>query len=91
MAAESVDYPSAELNPPGVLDIRNVSMSRGPLGIVNFTATVENLGSPPLVGVRAGFSVPGNGMNSSTPTLRGFPVTGGSSAKAVWLVIEVGS
>ena len=67
VAAELVGFPSIELNPQGVLEIQNVSIARGPLGIVNFTASVENVGSSPLTGVRVGFDVPGNGQNSSTP------------------------
>ncbi len=55
-----------------------MSIARGALGFVNFTATVENVGSSPLAGVRVGFDMPGNGQNSSTPF--GF-VSGENSTK----------
>jgi len=69
VAGELLGFPSVEVNPSGVLAIQNVSIVRDALGIVNFTATVENLGSTPLKFVSVGFSVPGNGQNSSQPSL----------------------
>ena len=68
VAAELLGFPSIEYNPQGVIEIQNVSITRGALGIVNFTAAVENVGSIPLAGVRVGFSIPGNGQNSTQPT-----------------------
>ena len=66
-AAEFLSFPSVQLNPPGVLDVKNVSITRDALGSVNFTATVENIGASPLEDVRVGFAVPGNGQNTSSP------------------------
>jgi hypothetical protein len=63
--AELVPFPSYELNPTGVVTIENTTVTRGPLGIVNFTATVENVGSTPIDDVSVGFGVPGNGQNAS--------------------------
>jgi hypothetical protein len=67
VAAELLSFPSIELNPQGVIEIQNVSVTRGPLGFVNFTATVANVGTVALAYVRVGFDVPGNGQNSSEP------------------------
>jgi uncharacterized protein YkwD len=63
--AELVPFTSYELNPVGVVAIQNTTVARGPLGIVNFTATVENVGSAPLDDVSVGFGVPGNGNNAT--------------------------
>ncbi len=63
--AEIVPFTSYELNPVGVVAIQNTTVARGPLGIVNFTATVENMGSMPLDDVSVGFGVPGNGNNAT--------------------------
>ena len=67
VAAEFLSFPSVELNPPGILDIKNMSITRDALGFVNFTATVENVGTSLLQGVRVEFGVPGNGQNTSSP------------------------
>ena len=61
--AQYLPFPSVEVDPSGIVAIRNVSFARGPLGIVNFTATVENIGSKALSGVDISFGIPGNGDN----------------------------
>ncbi|MGD0638525.1 MAG: hypothetical protein ABSA72_10855 [Nitrososphaerales archaeon] len=61
--AEYLPYPSVEVDPSGVVAIRNVSLVRGPLGIVNFTATVQNIGTQAISGAQVVFGVPGNGDN----------------------------
>ena len=61
--AEYMPYPSVEVDPSGVVAIRNVSYARGPLGIVNFIATVQNVGTKTLSGAQVVFGVPGNGEN----------------------------
>ena len=64
-AAELVPFTSYELNPAGVIAIQNITVTRGPLGIVNFTATVEDVGLVPIDDVSVGFGVPGNGNNAT--------------------------
>ncbi len=63
--AEYLPYPSVEVDPSGVVAVSNVSFARGPLGIVNFTATVENIGSKALSLADLTFQVPGNGDNQT--------------------------
>jgi hypothetical protein len=67
IAAEFLSFPSVELNPLGIIDIKNVSIARDALGFVNFTATFENVGTSALGGVRVGFGIPGNGQNTTSP------------------------
>ena len=44
-----------------------MSITRDALGFVNFTATVENVGTSLLEGIRVEFGIPGNGQNTSSP------------------------
>ena len=66
LSVQSFPFPSFDLNPQGVVAIRNTSVTLGGLGLVNFSATITNIGAQPLSPVYASFEVPGDLGNNQT-------------------------
>ena len=65
VSAENLGFPISQIDPPNIIAIENASITRNQFSMVNFSATVVNIGAEPIQQMLVSFAIPGKLTNST--------------------------